>query len=311
MWQLVKPLFYLTEPPASMSAQPAHCTHPLRPTYRLSSSVALIGLRAFAPPALQPAAYSRGLSLLRALPFASRSPKSARAATATQKTNMSQPPLGHSEAGAAPDSTDFANYFCTYAYLYHQVGGCSFLLFSFSVCLCICIIYLGSQHKLPMPFGTSGNYSAVFPLISCLLCLGNAHRECGQFLGLTEAGKHWSAVLCPAYAQKEMLEDHKRTGAYYQAVMSNRKQFHNKVGPKVACKLLCAVPIMQFAVVSQIARSPDTIACIACLCCVHSLHNSFSLTTATWSLGCGNSISQGLRARQCHPHRPALSPFES
>jgi hypothetical protein len=24
--------------------------------------------------------------------------------------------------GAAPESTDFANYFCTYAYLYHQVG---------------------------------------------------------------------------------------------------------------------------------------------------------------------------------------------
>ncbi|KAL6753399.1 S-adenosyl-L-methionine-dependent methyltransferase [Haematococcus lacustris] len=50
--------------------------------------------------------------------------------------------------GAAPESTDFANYFCTYAYLYHQ---------------------------------------------------------------------------------KEMLEDHKRTGAYFQAVMSNRRQFLNKV----------------------------------------------------------------------------------
>lgn len=26
-----------------------------------------------------------------------------------------------------------------------------------------------------------------------------------------------------------MLEDHKRTGAYYQAVMSNRRQFQGKV----------------------------------------------------------------------------------
>ena len=23
----------------------------------------------------------------------------------------------------APESTDYANYFCTYAYIYHQVGG--------------------------------------------------------------------------------------------------------------------------------------------------------------------------------------------
>ncbi|PRW56855.1 arginine N-methyltransferase [Chlorella sorokiniana] len=50
--------------------------------------------------------------------------------------------------GEAPDSTDFANYFCTYAYLYHQ---------------------------------------------------------------------------------KDMLEDHKRTGAYYNACMQNRAQFAGKV----------------------------------------------------------------------------------
>jgi hypothetical protein len=29
--------------------------------------------------------------------------------------------------------------------------------------------------------------------------------------------------------QKDMLEDHKRTGKYYQAVMQNRRQFHGKV----------------------------------------------------------------------------------
>lgn len=31
------------------------------------------------------------------------------------------------------------------------------------------------------------------------------------------------------YLQKDMLEDHKRTGAYYQAVMQNRRQFEGKV----------------------------------------------------------------------------------
>ncbi len=30
-------------------------------------------------------------------------------------------------------------------------------------------------------------------------------------------------------AQKDMLEDHKRTGAYYQAVMQNRRQFEGRV----------------------------------------------------------------------------------
>lgn len=34
---------------------------------------------------------------------------------------------------------------------------------------------------------------------------------------------------CPSPEQKEMLEDHKRTGAYYQAVMSNKRQFQGKV----------------------------------------------------------------------------------
>eukprot|EP00191_Tetraselmis_sp_GSL018_P011190 CAMPEP_0177606516 /NCGR_PEP_ID=MMETSP0419_2-20121207/17349_1 /TAXON_ID=582737 /ORGANISM="Tetraselmis sp., Strain GSL018" /LENGTH=81 /DNA_ID=CAMNT_0019100883 /DNA_START=409 /DNA_END=650 /DNA_ORIENTATION=- len=50
--------------------------------------------------------------------------------------------------GEAPESTDFANYFCTYAYIYHQ---------------------------------------------------------------------------------KDMLEDHKRTGAYFNSVMQNQKQFQGKV----------------------------------------------------------------------------------
>ena len=34
---------------------------------------------------------------------------------------------------------------------------------------------------------------------------------------------------CDVLLQKDMLEDHKRTGAYYQAVMQNRRQFKDKV----------------------------------------------------------------------------------
>lgn len=30
-------------------------------------------------------------------------------------------------------------------------------------------------------------------------------------------------------SQKDMLEDHKRTGAYFNAVMQNKRQFHDKV----------------------------------------------------------------------------------
>ena len=32
-------------------------------------------------------------------------------------------PVGPLPDGQAPESTDFANYFCTYAYIYHQVIG--------------------------------------------------------------------------------------------------------------------------------------------------------------------------------------------
>lgn len=35
--------------------------------------------------------------------------------------------------------------------------------------------------------------------------------------------------MCGICPQKDMLEDHKRTGAYYQAVMQNRRQFEGKV----------------------------------------------------------------------------------
>ncbi len=41
-------------------------------------------------------------------------------------------------------------------------------------------------------------------------------------------------VLYPT-PQKDMLEDHKRTGAYYNAVMMNRRQFEGKVTFTMEC----------------------------------------------------------------------------
>jgi len=43
-------------------------------------------------------------------------------------------------------------------------------------------------------------------------------------------GRATTAVQAlPPFLQKDMLEDHKRTGAYYQGVMQNRRQFEGKV----------------------------------------------------------------------------------
>mmetsp|Transcript_16149 Transcript_16149/g.44989 ORF Transcript_16149/g.44989 Transcript_16149/m.44989 type:complete len:444 (+) Transcript_16149:225-1556(+) len=69
---------------------------------------------------------------------------------ATRRSSMAEPQAenGSTLDGQAPESTDFANYFCTYGFIYHQ---------------------------------------------------------------------------------KDMLEDHKRTGAYFNAVMQNKKQFEGKV----------------------------------------------------------------------------------
>ena len=97
--------------------------------------------------------------------------------------------------GQDPNSTDFANYFCTYAFLYHQVWSPSYSQTVFAV-----------GH----PFKCIGN-AAVSPV--------------SEYLVLT-----LSYLL-----QKDMLEDHKRTGAYYQAVMQNRRQFEGKV--RTVCSL--------------------------------------------------------------------------
>jgi hypothetical protein len=48
----------------------------------------------------------------------------------------------------------------------------------------------------------------------------------------TQTGTDFANYFCTyayLYHQKDMLEDHKRTGAYYNAIVQNRKQFHGKV----------------------------------------------------------------------------------
>lgn len=78
--------------------------------------------------------------------------------------------------GKPPEEADFANYFCTYAFLYHQVW---------------------------------------------IAVMGGGTRLRAASLVITN-----TSVCC---LQKDMLEDHKRTGAYYNAVMMNRRQFEGKV----------------------------------------------------------------------------------
>ena len=94
--------------------------------------------------------------------------------------------------GRDPDATDFANYFCTYAFLFHQVRQAN-------TCKAVTCD------------------SAVF-LIS-------------HIWGWPMSPFHYvmTASMAPAVLQKEMLEDHKRTGAYYTAIMQNQAQFKDKV----------------------------------------------------------------------------------
>ena len=105
--------------------------------------------------------------------------------------------------GRAPEATDFANYFCTYAFLYHQV------------CL---------PRGQPTPTLCSSSSSSHIPRVSASSTPFRTHGS-----------HHLTADNLsnrpPPPWQKDMLEDHKRTGAYYQAVMSNRRQFAGKVRP--------------------------------------------------------------------------------
>lgn len=108
--------------------------------------------------------------------------------------------------GSAPEGTDYANYFCTYAYLYHQVGAGS----------------IASPLAFP-------NYVLISQQL--LMCVGLPKQRLDQSAtalvrGVNMAG---TTLLAPAALQKDMLEDHKRTGAYYAAIRQNRRQFEGKV----------------------------------------------------------------------------------
>lgn len=101
--------------------------------------------------------------------------------------------------GLAPESTDYANYFCTYAYLYHQV--CSVIVISCSEQYIVC------------------------KALGYLLCVVSL----GIFLMCSKASLIISNRGIAVVLQKDMLEDHKRTGAYYAAIRQNRRQFEGRV----------------------------------------------------------------------------------
>jgi hypothetical protein len=66
--------------------------------------------------------------------------------------------------GRAPDGKDFANYFCTYAYLYHQVGPVKLALYWFNVA---CRVLL--DHILLSP------WHALSALVCVAKCMDHVH----------------------------------------------------------------------------------------------------------------------------------------
>ena len=108
--------------------------------------------------------------------------------------------------GSAPEGTDYANYFCTYAYLYHQV----------------CAGSIASPLAFP-------NHVLVSQQL--LLSVGLPKQRLDQSATALVRGVNTGGTTLSASAslQKDMLEDHKRTGAYYAAIRQNRRQFEGKV----------------------------------------------------------------------------------
>jgi hypothetical protein len=165
--------------------------------------------------------------------------------------------------GQAPESTDFANYFCTYAYLYHQV------------CLVACprpglaavpqpaLAGRWRRHEAAaasaaaVAWGSRPDFGHDHRILQATLRRSCTRRSYGLVLAATPlptqlareeqvappaanlrrssmtrhrlAGNQRAHPLTDLRAQKDMLEDHKRTGAYYNAVLQNRRQFHGKV----------------------------------------------------------------------------------
>ena len=132
--------------------------------------------------------------------------------------------------GKAPESTDFANYFCTYGYLYHQVHYYSGQLHTVKgLHLATRILLARNVEQVTVLF------SLLQLCCDCWASLQMVARDTNSTSGFC---CHIHHLLCArvlvisliAYMlQKDMLEDHKRTGAYYQAVMQNRRQFKDKV----------------------------------------------------------------------------------
>ena len=108
--------------------------------------------------------------------------------------------------GSAPEGTDYANYFCTYAYLYHQV----------------CAGSIASPLAFP-------NHVLISQQL--LMCVGLPKHCLDQSATALVHGVNMGGTTLSVAAalQKDMLEDHKRTGAYYAAIRQNRRQFERKV----------------------------------------------------------------------------------
>jgi hypothetical protein len=144
--------------------------------------------------------------------------------------------------GRAPDGKDFANYFCEYCFFCLTDPGCLFSPLQevptiFCRCLLLCC-RAGTYAYIYHQVRPTTQSVAASRLHHCALHPGACPPLHGtlQHAGTAPTLTHHQTISCiclplPAVStpQKDMLEDHKRTGAYYNAVMDNKRLFKDKV----------------------------------------------------------------------------------
>ena len=114
---------------------------------------------------------------------------------------------------------------------------------------------------------------------ACECCTEISH----QLPALSLDGLVHDSAACE---QKDMLEDHKRTGAYYQAVMQNRRQFGGKVvldvgtgsgilaifAANAGAKKVYAVEATDMAKFAKRLVSHNQVTNKSCQCCCQACH---------------------------------------
>lgn len=161
--------------------------------------------------------------------------------------------------GHEPEANDYANYFCAYAYIYHQVISPAlfgYARMSTTLARLSRLQAPGAPHgdtpalhaarsrvldSPPADFQANTDALPAFNSIIACSCQSalNHMAHTLEVVCWTEPCRVSVAVLSGTldttnscgwpFVQKDMLEDHKRTGAYHQAILNNRACFEGKV----------------------------------------------------------------------------------